>query len=58
MTTIKSVFQTKLECLSNDDLQSKTDQNKLANFTCFNDAIQSFLVLKLCPTPHLRIEGR
>ena len=29
----------------------KTDQNKLENFPCFNDAIQSFFTLKLCPTP-------
>lgn len=29
----------------------KTDDNKLENFTCFNDAIQSFFTLKLCPTP-------
>ena len=28
----------------------KTDQNKLENFTGFNDAIQIFFTLK-CPTP-------
>ena len=33
MTTLASVFQ----------MMIKTDQNKLENFTCFNDAIQSFL---------------
>ena len=32
-------------------LMLKIDQNKLENFTCFNDAIQSFLTVKLCLTP-------
>lgn len=47
MTTLASVFQTKLVC----QMMIKTDQNKLENFPCFNDAIQSFFTLKLCPTP-------
>ena len=47
MTTLASIFQTKLV----SQMMIKTDQNKLENFTCFNDAIQSFLTLKLCPTP-------
>ena len=47
MTTIARVFQTKLVY----QMMIKTDHNKLENFTCFNDAIQSFLTLKLCPTP-------
>ena len=38
MTTLASVFQTKLV----SQMMIKTDQNKLENFTCFNDAIQSF----------------
>ena len=29
---------------------------KKKNFTCCNNAIQSFFTPKLCPTPHLRIE--
>ena len=53
MTTLASVFQTKLV----SQMMIKTDQNKLDNFSCCNDAIQSFLTPKLCPTPHLRIEG-
>ena len=47
MTTLASVFQTKLVC----QMMIKTDHNKLENFTCFNDAIQSFFTLKPCPTP-------
>ena len=47
MTTLASIFQTKLV----SQMMIKTDHNKLENFTCFNDAIQSFLTLKLCPTP-------
>ena len=39
MTTLASLFQTKLV----SQMMIKTDQNKLENFTCFNDAIQSFL---------------
>ena len=54
MTTLASDFQTKLV----SEMMIKTDQNKLENFTSFNDAIQSFLTPKLCPTPLLRIEGR
>ena len=46
MTTVASIFQTKLV----SQMMIKTDQNKLENLTCFNDAIQSFLTLK-CPTP-------
>ena len=46
-TTLASVFQTKLVC----QMVIKTDKNKFENFTCFDDAIQSFLTLKLCPTP-------
>ena len=46
MTTLASIFQTKLVF----QMMIKTGQNKLKNFTCFNDAIQSFLTLK-CPTP-------
>ena len=46
MTTLASIFQTKLV----SQMMIKTDQNKLENFTCFNDAIQSFFTLK-CPTP-------
>ena len=37
MTTLASVFQTKLV----PQMMIKTDQNKLENFTCFNDAILS-----------------
>ena len=47
MTTLASAFQTKLV----PQMMIKTYQNKLENFTCYNDAIQSFLTLKLCPTP-------
>ena len=47
MTTLASVFHTKLV----SQMVIKTDQNKLENFTFFNDAIQSFLTPKLCPTP-------
>ena len=47
MTTLASVFQTKLV----SHMMIKTDQNRLENFTCFYDAIQSFFTLKLCPTP-------
>ena len=55
MTTLPGVFQAKLV----SQMMIKTDQNKLENFTCFNNAIQSILTPKLCPTPHLiRIEGR
>ena len=43
MTTLASLFQTKLV----SQMMIKTDQNKLENFTCFNDAIQSFLTPKL-----------
>ena len=39
MTTLASAFQTKLV----SQMMIKTDQNKLQNFTCFNDAIQSFV---------------
>ena len=46
MTTLAIIFQTKLV----SQMMTKTDQDKLENFTCFNDAIQSFLTLK-CPTP-------
>ena len=46
MTTLASIFQTKLVL----QMMIKTDQTKLENFTCFNDAIQSLLTLK-CPTP-------
>ena len=46
MTTLASIFQTKLVL----QMMIKTDQNKLENFTSFNDAIQSFFTLK-CPTP-------
>ena len=46
MTTLASIFQTKLV----SQMMIKTGQNKLKIFTCFNDAIQSFLTLK-CPTP-------
>ena len=35
----------------------KTDQNKLENFTWFNDAIQSFFDSKMSNT-YVRIEGR
>ena len=39
MTTLASIFQTKLVC----QMMIKTDQKKLENFTtCFRDAIQSF----------------
>ena len=47
VTTQASVFQTKLV----SQMMIKTDQNKLENFTCFNDAIQIFFTRKLCPTP-------
>ena len=55
VTTLASVCQTKLV----SRMMIKTDQNKhffilLENFTCFNDAMQSFFTLK----PHIRIEGR
>ena len=54
MTTLPSVFQANLV----SQMMIKTDQNKLEIFTCFNNAIQSILTPKLCPTPHLiRIEG-
>ena len=46
MTTLASFFQTKLV----SQMMIKIDQNKLENFTCFNDAIQSFFTLK-CQTP-------
>jgi len=46
MTTLASVFQTKLIF----QMMIKNDYNKLENFTCLNDAIQSFFTLK-CPTP-------
>ena len=46
MTTLASIFQTKLV----SKMMIKTDQNKLENFTGFNDAIQIFFTLK-CPTP-------
>jgi len=46
MTTLASTFQTKLV----SQMIIKTDQNKLENFTGFNDAIQIFFNLK-CPTP-------
>ena len=46
-TTLTSVFQTKLVF----QMVIKTDQNKFENFTCFDDIIQSFLTIKLCPTP-------
>ena len=46
MTTLTSIFQTKLV----SQMMIKTDQTKVENFTCFNDAIQSFFTLK-CPTP-------
>ena len=46
MTTLASIFQTKLI----SQMMIKTDQTKVENFTCFNDAIQSFFTLK-CPTP-------
>ena len=46
MTTLGSIFQTKLI----SQMMIKTDQTKVENFTCFNDAIQSFFTLK-CPTP-------
>ena len=42
MTTPVSVFQTKLV----SQMMIKTDQNKLENFTCFNDVIQSFFYSK------------
>ena len=45
LTTLASVFQTKLV----SQMMIKTDHSKLENFTCFNDAIQSFFALK-CPT--------
>lgn len=55
MTTLVSVFQTELV----SQMMIKTDQNKLEKFTCSNDdAIQSSLTLKCCPTPHLRTQGR
>jgi len=42
-----SIFQTKLV----SQMMIKTGQNKLyKNYTCFNDAIQSFATLN-CPTP-------
>ena len=44
MTTLASIFQTKLIW----QMMIKTDQTKVENFTCFNDAIQSFFTLK-CP---------
>ena len=44
---IASIFQTKLV----SQMMIKTGQNKLyKNYTCFNDAIQSFATLN-CPTP-------
>lgn len=46
-TTLASVFQTQLVC----QMVIKTDQNKFENFSCFDDAIQSFLTIKLCPKP-------
>ena len=46
MTTLTSVFQTKLIF----QMMIKNDYNKLENFACLNDAIQSFFTLK-CPTP-------
>ena len=46
MTTLASVFQTKLIF----QMMIKNDCNKLENFTCLNNAIQSFFTLK-CPTP-------
>ena len=45
MTTLASVFQTKLVF----QMMSRNDHNKLENFTCLNDAIQSFSTLK-CST--------
>ena len=51
MTTLASLFQTKLVL----QMMIKTDQNKLENFPCFNDAIQSFFTLKcLTPMPELK----
>ena len=46
ITTLASIFQTKLV----SQIMIKIDQNKLQNFTCFNDALQSFFTLKY-PTP-------
>ena len=46
MTTLASIFQTKLVL----QMMIKTDQTKLENFKCLNDAIQSFLTIK-CSTP-------
>ena len=53
MTTLTSIFQTKLV----SQMMIKTDQKKLENFTCFNDAIQSFFDSKMSNT-YVRIEGR
>ena len=38
------------KCFSNKACFPNDDQTKPENFTCFNDAIQSFFALK-CPTP-------
>ena len=46
MTTLASISQTKLV----SQMMIKTDQSKLENFTCFNDAIPIFFTLK-CQTP-------
>jgi len=46
MSTLATIFQTKLV----SQMMIKTDQNKVENFTCFNDAIQTFFTLK-CLTP-------
>lgn len=54
MTTLASDFQTKLVC----QMMIKTDQNKLENFLCFNDAIQSFFYSKTMSNTYLRIEQR
>ena len=54
VNTLASVFQTKLV----SQMMIKTDHNKLENFTCFNDAIQSFFDSKTMSNTYLRIEGR
>jgi len=53
MSTLATIFQTKLV----SQMMIKTDQNKVENFTCFNDAIQTFFYSKM-PNTYVRIEGR
>ena len=52
ITTLATILKTKLVC----QLFIKTTENKIQNFTCFNDAIQSFLTIKKCETPLSEIQ--